>query len=75
MKKLKSFKILYHEKANDIYLGLNILIDEVNGLGLTQRSQTYVLRKILSVLPVEKYDHIVIVLHQIDLSTTILTQY
>jgi NADH dehydrogenase/NADH:ubiquinone oxidoreductase subunit G len=31
-------------------------------------------RKILSVLPIEKYDHNVIVLHQMDLSTTTPTQ-
>jgi hypothetical protein len=46
----------------------------VNGLGLTQISQLDVVRKILSVLPIEKYCHIFIVLNQMDLSTTTPTQ-
>jgi hypothetical protein len=46
----------------------------VNGLELTQISQPDVVRKILSVLPIEKYGHIVMVLHQMDLSTAIPTQ-
>jgi hypothetical protein len=43
-------------------------------LGLTQISQSDVVRKILSVLPIEKYGHIVTVLHQMDLSITTPTQ-
>jgi hypothetical protein len=46
----------------------------VNSLGLTQISQPDVVREILSVLSIEKYDHIVIVLHQIDLSAATPTQ-
>jgi hypothetical protein len=39
MKKLNSFEMLANENANDMYSRLNILIKEVNGLGLTQISQ------------------------------------
>jgi hypothetical protein len=46
----------------------------VNGLGLTHISQLGVVRKILSVLLIKKYGHIVIVLHQMHLSTTTPTQ-
>jgi hypothetical protein len=46
MKKLNSF---------DMYSRLNIIVEEVNGLGLTQISQPDVVRKILSVLPIDKY--------------------
>jgi hypothetical protein len=53
-----------------MYSRLNILVEEVNGLGLTQISQPYVVRKILSVLLIEKYGHIITVLHQMDLSIT-----
>jgi hypothetical protein len=66
MRKLNSFEMLPNENENDMYSRLNILVEKVNGLGLTQSD---VVRKILSVLPIEKYDHIVIVLHQMDLST------
>jgi hypothetical protein len=48
--------------------------EEVHGLGLTQISQPDVVRKILSVLPIEKYGHIVTVLYQMDLSTATPTQ-
>jgi hypothetical protein len=74
MRKLNSFELLANENANDIYSRLNILVDEVNDLGLTQISPPDVVRKILSVLSIEKYDHIVTVLHQMDLSTATPTQ-
>ena len=66
--------MLANENANAMYSRLNILVEEVNGLGLTQISQPNVVRKILSVLPIDKYGHIVTVLHQMDLSVTKPTQ-
>ena len=36
MKKLNSFKMLSKECANEMYSRLNVLIEEVNGLGPTQ---------------------------------------
>jgi hypothetical protein len=57
-----------------MYSRLNILVEELNDLGLTQLTQPDVLRKILTVSPIEKYDHIVIMLHQMNLSTTTPTQ-
>jgi hypothetical protein len=57
-----------------MYSRLNILVEEVNGLGLTQISQPDVVRKILSVLPIDKYGHIVTVLHQMDLLVATPTQ-
>jgi hypothetical protein len=74
MEKLNSFEMLANENVNDMYSRLNILVEEVNGLGLTEISQPDVVRKILSVLPVDKYGHIVTVLHQMDLSITTPTQ-
>jgi hypothetical protein len=66
MRKLNSFEMLANENANDMYSQLNILVEDVNGLGLTQISEPDVVRKILSVLSIEKYGHIVTVLHQMD---------
>jgi hypothetical protein len=74
MKKLNSFDMLSYENANDMYSRLNILVEEVSGLERTQISQPDVVRKILSVLPIDKYGHIVTVLHQMDLNITIPTQ-
>ena len=72
--KLNSFKILSNESANDMYSRLNIIVEEVNGLGLTQISPAEVARRILNALPIEKYGHIVTVLHQTDLSNATPTQ-
>ena len=63
MKKLNSFEMLSKESANEMYSHLNVLVEEVNGLGLTQMQPSDVVRNILSVLPIDKYGHIVMVLH------------
>jgi hypothetical protein len=74
LKKINSFEMLPKESANDMYTRLNVLIEDLNALGLTQMSPSDVARRILSVFPVEKYGHIVTVLHQSDLSTATPTQ-
>jgi hypothetical protein len=74
MRKLNCFEMLANENVNTMYSRLNILVEEVIGLGLTQISQLDVVRKILSVLPIDKYVHIVTVLHQMDLSVATPTQ-
>ena len=66
--------MLPKECANEMYSHLNVLIEEANGLGLTQMQPFDVVRKILSVLPIDKYGHIMTVLHQGDLSTATPTQ-
>ena len=74
MKELNSFEMFPNKSANEIYSCLKVLVEEVNGLGLTQIQPSDVVRKILSVLPIDKYGHIVMVLHQGDLSTATPTQ-
>jgi hypothetical protein len=74
LKKTNSFEMLSKESANDMYTRLNVLVEDLNALGLTQMSPSDVARRILSVLPVEKYGHIITVLHQSDLSTATPTQ-
>jgi hypothetical protein len=66
--------MLPKESANEMYTQLNVLVEDLNALGLTQMSQSDIARRILSVLPIEKYGHIVTVLHQSDLSAATLTQ-
>ena len=58
MKKLNSFEMLPRESVNKMYLCLNVLVEEVNRLRLTQMQPSDVVRKILSVLPIDKYGHI-----------------
>ena len=68
MKKLNAFEMFPHEKANDTYSRLNVLVEEINSLGLTKISPTDVIRKILSFLPSKKYANIVTYFHQQDLA-------
>jgi hypothetical protein len=74
LKKIDSFEMLPKESANDMYTRLNVLVEDLNALRLTQMSPSDVARRILSVLPVEKYGHIITILHQSDLSTATPTQ-
>ena len=66
--------MLPRESANEMYSWLNVLVEEVNGLGLSQKQPSDIVRNILSVLPIDKYGHIVTVLHQGDLSIATPTQ-
>jgi hypothetical protein len=52
MKKLNSFEMKSNESANEMYYRLNVLVEEVNGLGLNQMQHSDVVRRILSVLPI-----------------------
>ena len=45
MKKLNSFELLPSENGNEMYSRLNVLVEEVNGLGLTQIQPSDVVRK------------------------------
>ena len=51
MEKLNSFELFPKQSANEIYSRLNILVEEVNGLGLTQMQPSNVVRKILRSSP------------------------
>jgi len=47
MNKLNTFEMLPKENANEMYSRLNVILEELNGLGLTQMSTADVARKIL----------------------------
>ena len=51
IKKLNSFEILPKESANEIYSRLNVLVEKVNGLGLTQMQPSDVVKKDLECPP------------------------
>ena len=55
MNKLNTFEMLPKENANEMNSHLNVIVEELNGLGLNQMSPVDVARKILCVLPIEKY--------------------
>jgi hypothetical protein len=52
-----------YENANNQYSRLDVPAEEVNRVGLTQLTPPDIMRKILCVLLMNKYGHIVIVLH------------
>ena len=59
------------ELVHDIYSCLNLIINELHSIGLTNLDDADIVRKIISVLPQKKYASIIIIiLHNMeDLST------
>jgi len=55
MLKLNTFEMFPKENANEMYSHLNVIIKELNSLGLNKMSPTDVAKKILCVLPMDKY--------------------
>jgi len=53
------FKILSNELANDMYLHLNVIANVLNEIGLTKLSNENIWRKIIQVLPKDRYSAIV----------------
>ncbi|CAN6324860.1 unnamed protein product [Urochloa humidicola] len=62
-KEFDDFKMFPHELANDMYSRLNVIVNELNSLGLNKLSDGDVTRKIVSILPKEKYAQLVTCLH------------
>ena len=57
-----------NERANDMYSCLNVLVEKLNDLGLTKMKKANVARKIIGLLPKNKYGTIITMLHNGDLS-------
>ena len=58
------------ELVRDMYSRLNLIINELNSIGLTKLGDADIMRKIISVLPQKKYASIITILHNMeDLST------
>jgi hypothetical protein len=56
-----------------MYSRLNLIINELNSIGLTKLGDMDIVRKIISVLPQKKYASIITILHNLkDLSTMTL---
>jgi hypothetical protein len=58
------------ELVRDIYSHLNLIINELNSIGLIKLGDADIMRKIISMLPQKKYASIITILHNLeDLST------
>ena len=49
-----------------MYSRLNLIINELNSIGLTKLGDADIMRKIISVLPQKKYASIITILHNME---------
>jgi hypothetical protein len=65
-----SFEMNDDELVCDMYSRLNLIVNELNSIGLTKLGDADIVRKIMSALPQKKYASIITILHNMeDLST------
>jgi hypothetical protein len=59
-----------NELVRDIYSHLNLIINELNSIGINKLGDANIVRKIISLLPQQRYGSIITILHNMkDLST------
>jgi hypothetical protein len=59
-----------NELVRDIYSRLNLIINELNSIGINKLGDVDIVRKIISLLPQQRYMSIITILHNMeDLST------
>jgi hypothetical protein len=69
-----SFEMKYNELVREMYSRLNLIINELNSIGINKLDDADIVRKIISLLPQQKYGSIITILHNMeDLSTMTLT--
>jgi hypothetical protein len=65
-----SFAMKDNELVRDMYSCLNLIINELNSLGINKLGDADIVRKIISLLPQQRYGSIITILHNMeDLST------
>jgi hypothetical protein len=69
-----SFAMKDNELVRYMYSRLNLIINELNSIGINKLGDADIMRKIISLLPQQKYGSIITILHNMeDLSTITLT--
>jgi hypothetical protein len=69
-----SFAMKENELVRDMYSRLNLIINELNSIGINKIGDADIVRKIISLLPQQRYGSIITILHNMeDLSTMTLT--
>jgi hypothetical protein len=69
-----SFAMKDNELVRDMYPRLNLIINELNSIGINKLGDADIVRKIISLLPEQRYGSIITILHNMeDLSTMTLT--
>jgi DNA replication protein DnaC len=65
-----SFAMKENELVRDMYSRLNLIINELNSIGINKLGDADIVRKIISLLPQQRYVSIITILHNMeDLST------
>jgi hypothetical protein len=65
-----SFAMKDDELVKDMYSRLNLIINELNSIGINKLGDVDIVRKIISLLPQQRYGSIITILHNMeDLST------
>ena len=60
------FKLKEDEFGRDMYLGLNLIVNELNSIGLKKLSDANIVSKIISMIPHDKYASIITILHNME---------
>jgi hypothetical protein len=69
-----SFAMKENEFVRDMYYSLNFIINELNSIGINKLGDVNIVRKIISLLPQQKYGSIITILHHLeDLNQMTLT--
>jgi DNA replication protein DnaC len=70
LNEFNSFAMKDNELVRDMYSCLNLIINELNSIGINKLVDVDIVRKIISILPQQRYESIITILHNMeDLST------
>jgi hypothetical protein len=61
-----SFQMKENELVRDMYSRLNLIINELNSIGINKLGDADIVRKIISLLPQKKYGSIIAILHNME---------
>jgi hypothetical protein len=61
-----SFTMNDNELVRDMYSHLNLIINELNSIGINKLGDAEIMRKIISLLSQQKYGSIIIILHNME---------
>jgi hypothetical protein len=61
-----SFQMKENELVRDMYSRLNLIINELNSIGINKLGDANIVRKIISLLPQNKYGSIITILHNME---------
>jgi hypothetical protein len=61
-----SFAMKENELVRDMYSRLNVIINELNSIGINKLGDADIVRKIISLLPQQRYGSIITILHNME---------